>query len=150
MFVLKTCIINTINLKYPCKIYTNIFLQFGIAVAWLTLFDVVLLILLIPVMDRIIYPWIREKRWNFTMVLRIMIGLAYAVAAIFVAGLVEHIRLNKYWDYDPGVNVTNRSCCYAMVPQQIRKYLFCIYRYKMIIWQWMVMYSCKTAWQIET
>lgn len=95
--------------------------KFKIAVVWLTLFDVVLLILLIPIMDRIIYPWIREKGWKFTMVMRIMIGFGYAVAAIFVAGLLEHFRLKKYWDYSPVGNVTNDTCCYSMVPQQIQK-----------------------------
>ncbi|XP_045171145.2 solute carrier family 15 member 4-like [Mercenaria mercenaria] len=101
----------------PTKEASN---RFSIAVAWLTLFDVVLLIFLIPVLDRIIYPWIRQKGWNFTMVMRIMIGFAYALVAICVAGLVEHFRLKTYWEsYRP--NITNNTCCYSMVPQQIQK-----------------------------
>jgi hypothetical protein len=61
-----------------------------------------------------------------------MIGLGFAVVAIFVAGIVEHFRLKKYWDYQPSTgqetlkiigavakNKTIDRCCYAMVPQQI-------------------------------
>lgn len=101
------------------------FFQFKIAVAWLTLFDVILLILLIPVMDKIIYPWIRAKGWNFSMETRILVGLCYSLAAIIIAGIIEYFRLHTYWTEDPtGVLTNGTNCCYEMVPQMLRKFSF--------------------------
>ena len=96
--------------------------QFSIAVAWLTLFDVIILIVLIPIMDRIIYPWIRGKGWNFSMVKRMTIGLVFSLLAILLAGFVERERLRQYWvkpeDYNsPG------NCNYTEIQQWIRKLL---------------------------
>ncbi|WAR02042.1 S15A4-like protein [Mya arenaria] len=71
--------------------------SFGIAVAWLTLFDVVLLIILIPVMDKIIYPWINSQGWSFTMVKRILVGFVFALLAIIAAGLLEIYRRGEFW-----------------------------------------------------
>ena len=89
--------------------------------AWLFLFDVVLLIILIPIMDRIIYPWIRQKGWNFSMDKRMILGLFFATLAILVAGFVEKRRLQGYWvqeeDYgSPG------NCNFTQIQQKIRKY----------------------------
>jgi len=93
-------------------------LQFGVAIAWLTLFDVLLLVILIPVMDKIIYPWIRAKQWNFTMVTRILIGFLFAISAMIAAGVVEMMRRRAYWDTE------KPTCCYHMVPQQLSKIFY--------------------------
>ena len=96
--------------------------QFGIAVAWLTLFDVIILLVLIPIMDRIIYPWIRRKGWNFSMVKRMIIGLVFATLAILVAGFVEHERLRGYWRNTEDFNAPG-NCNYTQIQQKIRKLL---------------------------
>lgn len=114
--------------------------RFSIAVAWLSLFDVVLLILLIPVMDRVIYPWIRRKGWNFSMVTRIIIGLGYAVVAMVCAGVVEHFRLKSYWkgNLGPGYNATSdstKNCCYRMIPQELHSNVIYYAADMSILWQ---------------
>ena len=106
----------------------NIFLfQFNIAVAWLMLFDVVMLVVLIPIMDRIIYPWIRHKGWNFSMVKRMTIGLGFSMLAILIAGVVERQRLRGYWMKPENFNTTG-NCNYTQIQQQIRK------MYTIFIW----------------
>ncbi|XP_052261107.1 solute carrier family 15 member 4-like isoform X2 [Dreissena polymorpha] len=89
--------------------------HFSIAVAWLSLCDVLLLILLIPFMDRVVYPWMQGKGWTFTMITKILVGFVFAFFAVIAAGLLEWRRLNVYWD-----NGTD-SCCYDVVPQQFSR-----------------------------
>lgn len=91
--------------------------QFGVAVAWLSCFDVILLILLIPVMDKFFYPWIRRQGWKFTTITRIRIGFCYAVAAMVCAGVVEYYRRQSFYDYSP-VNNNSTECCVNVIPQQ--------------------------------
>ena len=113
---------------YPhgCLLLTYFCFQFAVPVVWLTLFDVVLLILLIPATNKFIYPFIRRQGWRFTCITRIQVGLYYAFAAIICAGVVEHFRLQRFWSYVPPkeMNITNTHCCYEMVPQKLGK-LYC-------------------------
>ncbi|KAL4223586.1 hypothetical protein ACF0H5_017056 [Mactra antiquata] len=120
--VSSSCSVSPTDVYPDSQDYTNE--NFKIAVAWLTLFDVILLILFIPVMDKAIYPWIRRKGWNFSMVHRILFGLFYALVAIMIAGVLEQIRLDAYWSGYPSnstANTTDENCCYTMIPQMLQK-----------------------------
>lgn len=93
--------------------------EFNIAIAWLMLFDVIMLLFLIPIMDRIIYPWIRRKGWNFSMVKRMSIGLFFSMLAIIIAGVVEWQRLRGYWVLPENYNTTG-NCNYTQIQQKIQ------------------------------
>lgn len=117
---------NDANVTSSCTNVTALFppnaeladTTFKVTVAWLMLFDVAMLVVLIPIMDRIVYPWIRAQGWNFSLFHRIIIGCLFAVCAIFVAGGLEFYRRKTYWD---GHSMDDRNCCYKVVPQYLQK-----------------------------
>jgi len=42
--------------------------------AWLSLVDVIFVLILIPVLDKKIYPWLDRKGWSLSVFTRISIG----------------------------------------------------------------------------
>ena len=46
----------------------------GVVPAWLSLVDVVFVLVLIPIMDRVLYPWLDRKGWGLSVFTRISIG----------------------------------------------------------------------------
>lgn len=50
---------------------------------------------LIPLFDKVVYPWLSRRGVVFTMLQRIGIGFALATAGVLCAGLVEVLRLSR-------------------------------------------------------
>ena len=65
--------------------------------AWLFLFDIIFLILLIPLFDRVIYPALDRRGYMLSPRLRIVIGMILSMCSMVVAGLLEMYRLSVYW-----------------------------------------------------
>ena len=84
-----------------------------LAVAWFTLFDVIFLIILIPVFDRFIYPRLERAGYPVTMVARISVGMLFATLAVLIAGVVELFRLKSVWPND------SQPCCSSTINQTI-------------------------------
>ena len=42
--------------------------------AWLSLVDVIFVLILIPILDKRIYPWLDRKGWSLSVFTRISIG----------------------------------------------------------------------------
>jgi len=42
--------------------------------AWLSLVDVSFVLVLIPIMDKFVYPWLDKKGWSLSVFTRISIG----------------------------------------------------------------------------
>ncbi|CAN0573043.1 unnamed protein product, partial [Ectocarpus sp. 12 AP-2014] len=57
-------------------------------------FDTLAVLLLIPVVDGVVYPWLRRTGCEPTMLRKIGSGLLFAGAAVLVAGAVEIVRRN--------------------------------------------------------
>ncbi|XP_050408235.2 solute carrier family 15 member 4 [Patella vulgata] len=87
-----------------------------IAPAWLSLFDVIMLIIMLPLFDRVIYPRLAKAGYPFSMTKRILVGMVFAIAAMLVAGALEHFRLKSFWPYDDDVKC---QCKNRSVPQII-------------------------------
>ena len=68
-----------------------------IPTAWLSLFDVIFVLLVLPFVDRVLYPALDRRGWKLSTRQRIVIGMFFAFASVAVAGFVEHKRLNAYW-----------------------------------------------------
>lgn len=116
-YTVESCMNNSTDSSIPVDINSN---NFSVPAAWLSLFDIIFVILLIPVIDRLIHPWLQRRGYSVTMMKRILIGMAYAVLAIVIAGIVEYFRYQKYWDNSwVSENVTEKSCCYSMISQNI-------------------------------
>ncbi|CAH1232631.1 SLC15A4 [Branchiostoma lanceolatum] len=62
--------------------------------AWLTLFDALLLLILIPVMDRVVYPWMDRRGCHFSVLKRISLGMFFGLCAVMCAGGLETYRLH--------------------------------------------------------
>ncbi|GFR76966.1 solute carrier family 15 member 4 [Elysia marginata] len=84
-----------------------------VVAAWFSLFDAVFVIILLPLFDRVIYPRLNRAGCPFTFTKRILLGMVFAMAAMVVAGVVEHYRLKSFWPF-PDLPCTNAS-----IPQYI-------------------------------
>ena len=70
--------------------------KFTIPAASLSLFDIIAVLVLIPIMDHVIYPLFNYCGINFTPLRRMGVGMLLASASIIVAGVVEMQR-RKIW-----------------------------------------------------
>lgn len=46
----------------------------GVSPAWLSLVDIIFVLILIPILDKRIYPWLDRKGWSLSVFTRISIG----------------------------------------------------------------------------
>ncbi|XP_002739447.1 solute carrier family 15 member 4-like [Saccoglossus kowalevskii] len=68
--------------------------DFVIPISALNLFNIVIILVLIPVMDRCVYPLIKKCGVNFTPLRRIGFGMILATISITIAGITEIYRKN--------------------------------------------------------
>lgn len=68
--------------------------SFTIPAAWLTLFDVTFLLILIPVMDRLVYPYLDRHNIRLNLLFKISLGMAFSLISVVMAGCLEFYRLN--------------------------------------------------------
>ncbi|XP_060084812.1 solute carrier family 15 member 4-like [Ylistrum balloti] len=73
---------------------------FQLVAAWFSLFDVIFVILLIPLVDRVLYPKLAQWGRPITMVTRIYVGMFFACIAVVLAGVVENQRLKQIYVCD--------------------------------------------------
>ncbi|EDO33176.1 predicted protein, partial [Nematostella vectensis] len=101
-------------------------LDYGIQLpaASLSIFDIVCVLLLIPLMDKVVYPLLRYCGVRFTPLRRVGVGMLFAAASVAVAGLVEIERKRMFRDgqwhtstmFNKTHNVSDMSIFYQ-VPQ---------------------------------
>ncbi|RMX54607.1 hypothetical protein pdam_00014105, partial [Pocillopora damicornis] len=75
------------KLKFP---------HFTVPAASLSIFDTVAVLTLIPLMDNVLYPFVRYLGFNFTPLRRIGVGMLLAAASVAVAGVIEIQRRNEW------------------------------------------------------
>lgn len=46
----------------------------GVSPAWLSVVDIIFVLILIPILDKRIYPWLDRKGWSLSVFTRISIG----------------------------------------------------------------------------
>ena len=94
--------------------------------ASLSLFSIISLLVLIPFMDRVVYPGLRRLGFNFTPLRRIGVGLLFGAGSVVMAGVIEMerkhiIRTHGTFEQDvfnKTVNASTMSVFYQ-VPQYI-------------------------------
>ena len=76
------------GLNMNLKMSTN----FKLPAASLSLFDVVIILVLIPFMDRIVYPLLQKCKVRLTSLRRMGIGMIFAALSVIVAAVIERYR----------------------------------------------------------
>ncbi|XP_058959823.2 solute carrier family 15 member 4 [Pocillopora verrucosa] len=72
------------------------FPHFTVPAASLSIFDTVAVLAFIPLVDNILYPFVRYLGFNFTPLRRIGVGMLLAAASVAVAGVIEIQRRNEW------------------------------------------------------
>ena len=94
--------------------------------ASLSLFEIFSLLIIIPFIDRLVYPGLRRLGFNFTPLRRIGVGLLFAAGSVLLAGIIEIVRKDvnethettKQDGFDTSVNASTMSV-FFQVPQYI-------------------------------
>ncbi|XP_068709421.1 solute carrier family 15 member 4-like isoform X2 [Montipora foliosa] len=100
--------------------------HFTMPAASLYLFEITILLILIPVVDRIIYPMLHYFGINFTPLRKMGVGMLFAMGSVMVAGLMEverkrFISTHGYFEqhpFDTPVNASQMNIFYQ-VPQYV-------------------------------
>ena len=97
--------------------------KFSFPAASLAIFEIVTVLVLIPLIDRVVYPGLRRVGFNFTPLRRIGVGLIFAAGSVALAGFIEIERKEKFGRvtqivFNRTVNASNMSVFYQ-VPQYI-------------------------------
>ena len=79
--------------------------SFMLPVASLSLFEVATLLLLIPLMDRVIFPILARLGVEFTPLRRIGVGMLFACSSVALAGIIE-IERKHILKTDGAINQT--------------------------------------------
>ena len=72
------------------------FETFTIPAASLSIFDMIAVLVLIPIVDHVVYPLVSYCGISFTPLRRIGVGMLFASASVIVAGVVEIQRRNTW------------------------------------------------------
>ncbi|XP_078366305.1 solute carrier family 15 member 4-like isoform X2 [Oculina patagonica] len=100
--------------------------NFTVPAASLSIFDIVAVLTLIPIMDHVVYPLLSYCGIRFTPLRRIGVGMLFAAASVIVAGVIEIERRNTWHDggfevqkvFDENRNASSLSI-FWQVPQFI-------------------------------
>lgn len=68
-----------------------------IPAAWLSLFNVVFILLLLPLLDKVVYPLLDKYDYSPSLRARILIGMFFSMMSMAMAGCVEKIRWDTFW-----------------------------------------------------
>ena len=100
--------------------------HFTMPAASLYLFEITMLLILIPIVDRIVYPTLHHFGVNFTPLRKMGVGMLFAVGSVIMAGLMEierkkYISTHGYFEQHPfnaPVNASQMNI-FFQVPQYV-------------------------------
>eukprot|EP01035_Chromulina_nebulosa_P019152 gene19152-24993_t len=84
----------TVFQNQGCQMNLNVG-SFAIPVSALNIFDTLIILILVPIFDGILYPYLKKKGYPLSMLGKIGIGLAVALVSMLVAAIVEYYRLKN-------------------------------------------------------
>ncbi|XP_038059324.1 solute carrier family 15 member 4-like isoform X2 [Patiria miniata] len=83
--------------------------DFQIPPAWLSAFDVVAVLLFLPLFDGVLYPKLDRHGINFTLLRRMIAGMVFSMLAMIAAGVLEDYRLAWIRSHNETINQSIRS-----------------------------------------
>jgi len=84
----------TVFQNQGCQMNLNVG-SFGIPVSALNIFDTLIILILVPIFDGILYPYLKKKGVPLSMLAKIGLGLIVALVSMLVAAIVEYYRLKN-------------------------------------------------------
>lgn len=86
--------------------------SFQLPISAMNIFNNVTILMLVPLFETYLYPWIKQKGYNFSMLVKIGLGFIFAAVAMIMAALIEIYRMQNvpkegnYWDVDARNNIS--------------------------------------------
>ena len=97
--------------------------KFSFPAASLAIFEIVTVLVLIPLIDRVVYPGLRRVGFNFTPLRRIGVGLIFAAGSVALAGIIEIERKKDYGRVQQNVFNTTINASTMSVFYQVPQYI---------------------------
>ena len=88
--------------------------SFQLPISAMNIFNNIAILILVPFFDQVVFPKLKEKGYEFSMLNKIGIGFIFATLAMVVAGLIEMYRMNEAPDsgtYDDDYAESHISPC---------------------------------------
>lgn len=70
--------------------------NFNMPTAWLSLFDQIFILALIPMMNSVIYPYLDKHGYRITLLSRIAFGMSFSFMAAIAAGMLEFLSIRQW------------------------------------------------------
>ncbi|XP_030847964.1 solute carrier family 15 member 4 isoform X2 [Strongylocentrotus purpuratus] len=94
----STFVLQGLHMKFTMPNHNGTAPPFQFPVAWLSLFDVVVVIILLPILDRCIYPCLIRRGYNVSLFYRIFFGMLFSMLSVLTAGGLELARKDCYYN----------------------------------------------------
>lgn len=99
---------------------------FQLPISAMNMFNNVSILMLVPLFDQVLYPYLNKKNVEFTMLKKIGVGFGFACAAMAMAALIEVFRLKMspsdgYYD-DAKDNISPCQDIYNFDPYKYQKW----------------------------
>ncbi|XP_028396828.1 solute carrier family 15 member 4-like [Dendronephthya gigantea] len=96
-------------------------------VAWLTFFNSVIIVILLPFMEKVVYPWLTKRGYKMIPLTRISIGILVSCFAVIAAGFVEISVMDRFAHNDtvenPNINSRTFVAANLSVFYQLPQYV---------------------------
>jgi peptide/histidine transporter 3/4 len=84
----------------------------NVPISALNLFNTIAIVMLVPIFDEVLFPYLNKRNMNPNLLQKIGIGFLFAIAAMGLAGIIEIYRLHEkapagnYYDQDAKDNIS--------------------------------------------